>query len=571
MLNKIVKTSLLSVSIAAILAGCGGGGGGSASTPASQSRVVDGPLAGATVLFEDCNQATTETDAQGYFQFPAGCASSAITVSGGIDTTTGIPFSDTLTAPRSAPGGIISPLSTLLDTQSNTATAATQLATALGLSGVDILTTDPLSDQTLYTKTVTTHHVVEQVKVAIYAATQANLPDNELTLAVYKALANALINGNGASLSDVAVINSTIQNAFSAVKSYLDPADQSSLANIAANTAQASAPVIAANVATVESILQNVSPSVFAGGIAAIEAATKDAIQAAKFDHSTHNVVQTLAPVFAASPASIAAPLSSIAQAVSTGDTSGTTINDALHRLNTFSTAAATTLANAAALTPQYVSLEGFARASGEVPMTYDQLVASLTTPISINTLDYLQVSVASLGSNYAGQVVNMKAGLLLETEGGSKLFIAADEITLEFDNNGVLDAGYIKAGKVVRAKTEKLGKFGLSANFDQKLPTQLNINTDSALDLNIYLLSALMPGNDFGQFRQALKGKVVTATAVLTPLNGDTVAVNHNGTDILAPRYDLGNIGATVNSSPSLPGYNVSGYGVQAKFAVRK
>ncbi|MFZ0331109.1 MAG: hypothetical protein WAL54_07875, partial [Acinetobacter bohemicus] len=59
---------------------------------------VDFYLANATVKFDDCNGLTTTTDAQGQFSFKttADCNNSAITITGGTDIGTGLPFTGTL-------------------------------------------------------------------------------------------------------------------------------------------------------------------------------------------------------------------------------------------------------------------------------------------------------------------------------------------------------------------------------------------------------------------------------------------------------------------------------------------
>ena len=112
MLNTRFYNSILAVSIAAALAACGGGGGSSSDgvKPVTEKngRAVDGPLAGSLVVFEDCQNQTTQTDAQGYFKFPLGCSSSSIRISGGLDTATNLAFSSTLKAPKSNSNDVIS-------------------------------------------------------------------------------------------------------------------------------------------------------------------------------------------------------------------------------------------------------------------------------------------------------------------------------------------------------------------------------------------------------------------------------------------------------------------------------
>lgn len=135
----------VSASAIAALVACGGGGGSESGASLSPSQVqgkaVDFYLSQANVVFTDCNNQTTTTDNEGNFTIPSNCAKSAITVSGGTDIGTGLPFTGVLQAPAAdlTQGGtaLVSPMTTLL-AQVGTGQSSV-LASKLGLQASDLL------------------------------------------------------------------------------------------------------------------------------------------------------------------------------------------------------------------------------------------------------------------------------------------------------------------------------------------------------------------------------------------------------------------------------------------------
>ncbi|OTG99135.1 hypothetical protein [Acinetobacter sp. ANC 4973] len=104
LLNKYIKYTFLATTITTLLTACAGsdGSNNNSTTPFASKSIsgtaVDFYLANATVKFDDCNGLTTTTDAQGKFSFKttANCNNSAITITGGTDIGTGLPFTGTL-------------------------------------------------------------------------------------------------------------------------------------------------------------------------------------------------------------------------------------------------------------------------------------------------------------------------------------------------------------------------------------------------------------------------------------------------------------------------------------------
>ena len=104
LLNKYIKYTFLATTITTLLTACAGSDGSNNSSTAPfapksiSGTAVDFYLANATVKFDDCNGLTTTTGAQGQFSFEttADCNNSAITITGGTDIGTGLPFTGTL-------------------------------------------------------------------------------------------------------------------------------------------------------------------------------------------------------------------------------------------------------------------------------------------------------------------------------------------------------------------------------------------------------------------------------------------------------------------------------------------
>ncbi len=155
------------LAVAGAAGGGGGGGGGSdggsgSTAPLETGTAIDGYLVNATV-FQDVNgngifdsgEPNTTTDAQGNYAIaidPSNPTAKLVSI-GGTDSSTGQPFTGTLTAP--AGSTVISPLTTLVqslveanadsETPLSVADANEQLAAALGLdSGTNLLELDPV-------------------------------------------------------------------------------------------------------------------------------------------------------------------------------------------------------------------------------------------------------------------------------------------------------------------------------------------------------------------------------------------------------------------------------------------
>lgn len=163
MLYKSIKLSTISIALASVLTACGGGGSSSSfQGKAFDGVAVDFYIAGAKVNFDDCNTSVT-TDAAGKFNFTTteNCQESSITVTGGTDIVTGLPFTGTLKSKKvnlqnlnnnsATPEIVLSPLTTL---EYEAVAAGINLDTLLdkldlaSLKGKDLTSFDPQTSAT---------------------------------------------------------------------------------------------------------------------------------------------------------------------------------------------------------------------------------------------------------------------------------------------------------------------------------------------------------------------------------------------------------------------------------------
>ena len=135
------------IALGAAAAGGGGGGGGETGPSTISGYVIDGYISGATVTREfDANSVTT--NGSGFFSGLQG--SGILTATGGVDISTGLPFTGVLRAPDGST--VITPLTTMMVQLSqqfgfNNSDAESVIKTALGLdSRLNLLTTDPLAE-----------------------------------------------------------------------------------------------------------------------------------------------------------------------------------------------------------------------------------------------------------------------------------------------------------------------------------------------------------------------------------------------------------------------------------------
>ena len=561
MLKHSLKLTALAAATSLLLSACGGSSSGGSTTPAPTIKglAVDGPLAGATVTFVDCNNAQVETDNEGNFTFPQDCTSSELTVTGGIDTATDLPFTGEIKAPQRAPNEqnliVVSPITTLIqasiDAGATPAEATQQIAAALNLSGVDLLSVDPMKNQQVYAKTVAVQQMVEQIQ-AVVASLGGSTTQAELNRAAFTALQVALSDSDE-DLTSTATITAAISATVEAVKDDLSLDIQNNLANVQTNLAALSAEVISSNVQSVETAILDVPAETFNAGTESIKNATQDAVTEAKESVAAEKIVTALAPVLTAEPDQIEESLKAISTAVAdpTAATSSTAITEALGTIQTAVPTVTITptiteaVQNANSFYTDYLELNGF-NVQGD-DQTITALNGSLTNPIQVQSLNNLLVGITSEGT-YATTASPIVAAAALHISTGTKtLTISANQLNLKF-NEGRLVAASIPADAtiVIDSTLNSVPSTTITIN-----DTTSVLSNNGKIALNTATLGSLSPilANQLNSF--SLKGDTVTVTAVIKA--SPVIAIN-NDKPALASKYTLG---------------TTDGSGVSAKFKV--
>lgn len=204
MLKHSLKLTALAAATSLLLSACGGSSSGGGSTPFTPKSVqgvaVDFYVGGATVSFDDCDGVTTETDADGKFNYTTtqACNESALTVTGGTDLVTGLPFTGTLKVKKtklqnlgSSTVLVASPLTTLEYYVSSAQELNTILAN-LGITNINASnpsTFDPVSSGTA--QEMASIFVLQQLITQIEDSLQA-LPNSEGNAALSLEEATAL-------------------------------------------------------------------------------------------------------------------------------------------------------------------------------------------------------------------------------------------------------------------------------------------------------------------------------------------------------------------------------------------
>lgn len=561
MLKHSLKLTALAAATSLILSACGGSssGGSTAPAPTIKGLAIDGPLAGATVTFVDCNNAQVETDNEGNFTFPQDCTSSELTVTGGIDTATDLPFTGEIKAPQRAPNEqnliVVSPITTLIqasiDAGASPAEATQQIAAALNLSGVDLLSVDPMKNQQVYAKTVAVQQMVEQIQ-AVVASLGGSTTQAELNRAAFTALQVALSDSDE-DLTSTATITAAISATVEAVKEDLPAETAANLANVKTNLSALSAEVISSNVQSVETAIQNVPAATFNAGTESIKNETQAAVTEAKESVAAEKIVTALAPVLTQTLTKEAQDsLKAISTAVASpsDETSNQKIADAITQIETVvpagtidSTTVTEAVQKANEFYADYLELNGFNVQNTNQTIT--ALNASLTNPIEVPSLNNLLVGISAKGIHATTASPIVAAAALHISTSTKTLTISANKLNLNF-TAGTLTAASIPAGTEIKVdSTINSLKTTFTVNAAQNVLNngKIALNTTTLGSLSASLATQL---NSF-----SLKGDTVTVTAVIKA--SPVIAIN-NGKPALASKYTLG---------------TTDGSGVSAKFKV--
>ena len=215
-MNQVtLKSTLLSLSSALLLGitGCGSDSDDNNGTVAGIASAVsgigiDGILVGSKVCIDvnknntcDANEPSSITRADGNFTIAATTATGPLLLIGGIDNSTGLPFTGTLKAPvgSSVVTPITSAIQSLVESGKSAQEAESDVKVALGLPDVDLTSFDPYNEVSENARAVLAKQTQLQVLVHAAAVTLAGANADTNTTATMGSVFDAIAkNFNGA-------------------------------------------------------------------------------------------------------------------------------------------------------------------------------------------------------------------------------------------------------------------------------------------------------------------------------------------------------------------------------------
>ncbi|TEU29287.1 hypothetical protein [Alkanindiges illinoisensis] len=461
-MNIIFKTTFTTLTIAvatALLAGCGGSSNDSlppSNQPVAQGKAVDFYLDGATVTFDNCpNSPSVKTDKVGSFTYPAACnnISTALTVTGGVDIGTGLPFEGVLKTPRAVPGAlnIASPLTTLIAASGGN---ASDLAAKLGLSGTNLLTTDPMGNAALLKQTVVVQQFADQIQktlLQLSASSNGTMTAAQAAAAAAAALSASITTSTGTvDLSSPALAESAVagavQKAAEANPSSL-PFTGNELRQLATNTAAVAAATIADKVADVNKLTYVAIPNATADSIKATLGSQLAAIQETATSPAASNLIRPLADALTAPGVDVNA-LRALGNAVINNPngiaTALVAVNNSLPEENRIPATVVADLQQAE-LYRNYLQLDSISL-NGGTAYNIGEIERSVSSgnELSVNgPLNNVQVKLNKVGSPFQDNFSEARIGLSY-TIGTNQLDLIVNNVSLTFNNNGALTAAAV-------------------------------------------------------------------------------------------------------------------------------
>lgn len=577
-MKTLFKTTALALATSSLLlAGCGGGSSDNDSnTPqvAPKGKVIDFYLSGATVRFDGCNGQTTVTDTQGGFNFPANCFESDLTVTGGTDIGTGLPFNGVLRAlaARGASQVIVSPITTLVSYSGNIGNTAA-FAAQLGIENQNFLLIDPMTRKDVLVTTVVAQQLLNQIQqVLIELSNQSGTPltpqqaSEAATRALSTQVANRINNNvSGSGLTDTAFIQAVVETSVKNVQSTLDSELRSDA--VAKNTAAIVAATIQQKVKAVSDAISTVTIGATpADTLATIKAGpVDDVIRTTSLSQAASEALDAVFDLITNTNPATQAALQNLGAAIA----SGTGIADAANALNQ------TLPANQQLPADVIDDLENIETYSDFIQLvsagfngnaqTYSvqQLANSSANnaPLAVTGgFNSVQLNMNKMGNPFKTGFSEAKVGLSYTINNANTLNIVVDKVNLGFDNAGKLTSASIPQGtnySFTTAGTQTTNVQAANLAVDNLTVT----NGTLSLPVDVFLNKA---SNKSSAFKAAM--------ASYTPKSGDKVAisVSMGATANTTVRVGSGNgtpaTSITVNAGPA----SLLGQGVNAQLAIQ-
>lgn len=532
-MNTTLKTGLSTLTIAlatAFLAGCGGGSSHDTLPPTNppvtqaQGKAVDFYLSGATVTFEDCTgKPTAVTTAEGGFAYPAVCNNvpTALTISGGVDIGTNLPFTGVLKTPKVAASAlnIASPLTTLIANAPDAASGAA-IAAKLGITGTSasLLTVDPMTNAALLKQTVVVQQFVDQVqKVLLQLSASAGgaLTAEQAAQAASAALAASVTSSTNTGVVDLTsatFAQGAIGGAIRGAAANLPDSIKNNIDIVARNTAALASAEIAEKVGAVNAAMANVvigaNPAATLGALGSKLDTIKDSATSA----GGANLIGTL--YAALGNPNISAEL--LTQ-LGTAAASGQGLTNALDQVNSLlpvsEQISAGDLANLDAY-KNFVELVSFGtndKESFAIPVVEKSVIAGQELSVA-TSLTNLQLKLNKNGAPFNGNTTDARVGVTYTINGNELNFIIT-KVTMTFNDAGTLTSVVVPAStpysfKATAGSTEAKGNY-------------TNLSADN-LSVNNGVLS--LPFDDF--LNRVARANTNFNKALFTPKVGDKVKV---------------------------------------------
>jgi hypothetical protein len=415
----------------AFLAACGGGGSSQPqSTVTGTGTAVDFYISGGTVTFTDCGNATTTTNSTGDFTFPAGCSSSAVTVTGGTDIGTGLPFIGTIQAPKETLSAttpiIVSPVTTLiaqLNLSSPGGAGGSNASLIVGLLGLpnNPLTQDPMTNARALQENVVLQQLINQVTTlteSFSSSVGGTLTSAQATQAALAGIVNALLNAKN------------INGSFSLTNSTNISAIISAAVTSAVTSNKTSFPAsVQANTSTYANNVSNALSNVKIGS----------SPQATLSNIGANNIAQIVTTAQSTATQKIISP--SLVALLGSSDPSTQLQLSALGSSLANTNTTAPTLAS-------FLQISGVVLNNGSL-----QTVSTISgQPLSVTgVLSNIQFPLNEVGSLVGTTTLTVQAAMSY-TINGNTLNLIINNVTLTFDNTGALTGAFVPAATTTYA-----------------------------------------------------------------------------------------------------------------------
>ncbi len=530
-MSTIFKTTALAFATSSLLiAGCGGSSndGGSAPRVEPTGKVIDFYLSGATVKFADCGGVTKITNATGGFNFPANCFQSNITVTGGTDIGTGLPFNGELRA-LAIPGSseiIVSPITTIISyTDAGIANTA-KFAAQLGLADQNFLLIDPMTNSSVLKTTVITQQLLNQIQSVL--TTLGVTDPKAASMAATKALSEQMVKRvndpaiTTPGLTDTAFIQAVIESSVQNAKANLSAELQANIDAVAKNTAAIAAATIQQKVKAVSDAMQNFEiKGTPAETLAALQAGGQTAaIKTASLSQAGSEAVAAVFDLITNANPATAPALATLGAAIASGNAAA--IENAATALNNI-------LPVDQQLPPSIIDdlkdIETYADFirlndagfNANAPYSVKQLTdsAANNAPLTVNGgFNSVQLNMTKIGQPFKAGFSEAKVGLSYTINNANTLNIVVSNVNLGFD----------AAGKLTSASIPKGATYGFTSAGTQTTDVQsANLTVDNLTVTNGVLS---LPVNVFLDKASSKSSALKAAITSYTPKAGDKLAI---------------------------------------------